>query len=145
MAGLATQLGLQFENNGVQGVISDPYLHGTIRDQIADLAAHIPCNYVIEADKVAIWPLNGVRGGAVPIIAPDTGMVGYPLRTQNGFSVTTLFNASINFGGAIQVESAITQANGQWAVFSLTHDLEAEVPGGKWFTTIDCNLFGGVS
>lgn len=142
MAGLAEQIGVQFENNGVTGVISDPYLSGTLRDQVADLAAHIPCNYVIEPNVLAVWPKDGVRGGTAALISPETGMVGYPLRTQNGVSVQTLFNPSISFGSAILVQSDITQANGYWAIFSLVHDLEAETPGGKWFTTIDCNLFG---
>lgn len=142
MSGIAGQLGLQFENGGVAGVIADPYLHGCLADQARDLAQAAHCNFVIDHDVLAIWPLDGVRKGAIPVISPDTGMVGYPLRTQTGFSVQSLFNPSINFGGAIQVESDITQANGAWAVYSLTHDLEAETPGGKWFTLIDCNLFG---
>lgn len=145
MAGLATQLGLRFENSGVTGVIADPYLHGCLRDQVRDLAAAVPCNWTIESDTLAIWPIDGARGGLVPIIAPDTGMVGYPLRTQDGFSVQTLFNPSIAFGGAILVQSDIVQANGKWTVFSLSHDIESEVPGGKWFTNVDCHLFGKVA
>lgn len=145
MSGLASQLGLRFENTGVSGVVADPYLHGCIRDQVRDLAAAVPCNWTIEADTLAIWPLDGARGGLVPLIAPDTGMVGYPLRTQDGFSVQTLFNPSIAYGGAIQVESDIAQANGKWTVFSLSHDIDAEVPGGKWFTNVDCHLFGKVA
>jgi len=142
MAGLAEQLGLRFENSGVGGVVNDPYLAGTLRDQVRDLAAHIPCNWAIEDDTLAIWPTGGARQGEVPLIAPDTGMVGYPLRTQDGFSVQTMFNPSVAYGGPIRVESDITQANGYWTVYSLTHDLEAETPGGKWFTTVDCHLFG---
>ena len=142
MQGIATQSGLEFENNGVEGVTSNPYLHGTARDQIRDLAASAPCNYTIDGTKLIIWPLGGSRGGQIPIVAPETGMVGYPLRTQDGFSVTSLFNPSISFGGAIQVQSDITQAVGNWTVFNLVHDLEAETPGGKWFTNVDCHFFG---
>ena len=40
--------------------------------------------------------------------------------------------------------SAVRAANGTWNVFNITHDLESETPGGKWFTTIDCSLFGQV-
>jgi len=142
MAGLAEQLQYNFENSGVQGVIADPYLHGCLRDQVRDLAGAIPCNWTLENRTLAIWPTGGARGGQVPLIAPDTGMIGYPLRTQDGFSVQTLFNPAIAFGGAVLVESDIKQANGKWTVFSVTHDLDAETPGGKWFTTVDCHLFG---
>lgn len=142
MSGIATQMGLQFENSGVQGVISNPYLYGDLRTQATDLAAHIPCNLAIEPDKLAIWPQNGSRGNTAVRIAPDTGMIGYPIHTQTGFTVQTLFNSSIDYGTTIMVESAIAQANGSWTVYSVIHDLEAEVPGGKWFTTIDCHLFG---
>lgn len=142
MSSLAAQLGLQFVNSGVEGVIADPYLHGSLRNQIEDLASCIPCNWTIDETGLHIWTLDGVRDGEIPLIAPDTGMIGYPQRTQQGFTVQSLFLPAVVFGGAIQVESDITQANGKWAIFSLIHDLEAETPGGKWMTTLECNLFG---
>lgn len=142
MSSLATQLGLSFENSGVQGVISDPYLHGCLNDQVRDLAAHIPCNWVIDGSTLAIWPLDGARAGEDILVAPDTGMIGYPLRTQNGVSVQTLFNPSIDIGKTIRIESAITPANGRWTLYDLAHNLEAETPGGRWMTTANCNLIG---
>lgn len=141
--GFATQLGLRFENSGVSGVIANPYFHGELREQIRQLAETAHCAWTIDSNTLAVWVRDGSRSGdQIPIIAADTGMVGSPVRTQDGFTVKSLFNPSIQYGSSILVESLVTQANGIWAVFSLVHDLESEVPGGKWFTTIDCNLLG---
>jgi hypothetical protein len=70
-------------------------------------------------------------------------MVGYPTHTQAGISVTVLFNRSIVFGGRVRLESELVPAIGDtWTPYMVTHDLEAEMPGGKWFTSFECNLLG---
>jgi len=36
-----------------------------------------------------IWPKGGSRGGSIPLVSRDTGMIGYPSYTQNGIVVST--------------------------------------------------------
>lgn len=139
---IARQAGFSFENSGVSVQIADPYLSGTYLAQLQDIARAGNFNCVIDKTTVAIWPANGNRQGKVPIISPETGLIGYPLRTQNGIEVMTLFNPTIIFGAQFQVKSSITPANGSWTVNNVTHDIESETPGGKWFTTIGGNILG---
>lgn len=149
LAGLCQQLGLTLENNGVSSIVSNPYLHGSAADQIRDICGHsIPrINYILEnvgsaGGKLAIWPADGIRAGAVPLIAPETGMVGYPAFTENGIVIRTTYDPTVIFGAKIEVRSDIKPACGFWQPFSVAHDLEAETPGGAWFTTLQCNTFG---
>jgi hypothetical protein len=137
MSSLAAQMGIAFENNGVDTVLANPYFPGTLRAQVRACAAAAGIEQVIDNDTLIIWPSGGHRGGSVPLISADTGMVGYPAFTSNGISFVTVFNPSINFGALVEVKSLLPQANGRWRVFNLVHDLEAETPGGAWFTSLE--------
>ncbi|HEX7687343.1 MAG TPA: hypothetical protein VF453_06540 [Burkholderiaceae bacterium] len=124
-----------FENNGVSVILSTPYYPGTLREQALAVVQHAGIEWNgIENGVLAIWPRGGSRGGLVPRIAKDTGMVGYPTYTSTGLIVTTTFNPVVRHGGQIDVESSLTPACGRWVVAMLTHDIEAEVPSGKWLT-----------
>jgi hypothetical protein len=138
MQSLATQMGLSFENSGVDVKLSFPYFYGSARNQAFFVAYHAGINWIIDNRTLAIWPAGGARGGQVPEVSPATGMVGYPAFVDQGIQVTTLFNPSIGYGSKVHVKSSILPPTGNWAVYSLDHDLEANMPGGKWFTT-----FGG--
>ncbi len=134
MASLATQMGLQFENNGVSVKLWTPYFPGTAVEQVRRAADAANINWIIDDTTLAIWPKGGSRGGAIPVISAETGMVGYPAYNGVGISVTTEFNPTIYFGNTVNVKSDILNANGNWFVYSLKHNLESEVPGGEWFT-----------
>lgn len=132
----------QLENTGVSVQIANPYLVGTLVDQLRTVARAANINCIVDDHVVAIWPAGAARGGAVPLISPSTGLVGYPLTTQNGIQLTTLFNPGLAFGLEIDVQSALTPANGGWSIASVTHEIESETPGGKWFTRVECGLLG---
>lgn len=137
MSGLATQMGLAFENNGVTAQLANPYFPGALYAQAQACAEAAGIDMVVELGVMAIMPRGRPRGGQVPLITPQTGMIGYPAFTGNGIAIQTLFNPSITFQGLIKVESELTPANGQWRVYSLMHDLAAETPGGPWFTFLE--------
>lgn len=144
LAGIAAQMQptRTLENSGVAAQISDPYLPGTLRDQALSVARAAGINMLIDDTVLAIWPQGSTRGGLVPLIAPETGLVGYPRFTQNGIQLTTLYNPSLAFGQRVEVRSALTPANGQWVVASVAHNLSAQEPGGPWFSQIECGLIG---
>lgn len=148
---IAETANMAFQNDGVSAQADNPYYPNTGLEQLYSLAEHYNFNAIVESQggdananssKIVIWPKDKPRPGSVPVISPATGMVGYPMRTQNGVEVTTLFNPAIVFGGDILIESDLTPANGRWTVFRIAHDLECQMPNGKWFTTMECNLFG---
>jgi hypothetical protein len=139
MSGFATQLGLKFENSGVQGSIENAYFSGSVKSQAQACvdAAGIAWNHG-EGGILAIWPKNGARNGQVPLVSPQTGMKGYPTYTAYGIVVETVYNPSIGFGGKIQVQSSLQQACGEWAVYGLSHHLQSEMPDGAWFSQVLC-------
>lgn len=159
MSGLANLLDCKFENNGVQVQLSNPYFPGTALAQAHELARAANINLYLDlaGGTLAIWPLNGTRGGQIPLINPASGMIGYPTFQSNGMSFKTLFNPNIRLGGQIQMQSSVgnaaTAANnpnvpagtqtggpsGLWLVQPpLVHSLSAQLPGGPWFTDVHC-------
>lgn len=154
MQGLARQMNLGFENNGVDVQLSSPYYSGSPRQQADQCARDAGIKWaVINGNMLAIWPNGKYRSTPnVPTISPATGLISSPAFTQQGVIIRTLFNPNISFGGLIRLESAVLQGvidaqtqknqqfkapqNSQWAVNKLDHILEAETPGGQWMSIV---------
>jgi hypothetical protein len=142
VSGIAQQTGYGFENSGVNVQIADPYLSGTALEQLQKIARAGDFNCIIDDITIAIWPKGSTRKAEELLVSPATGMVGYPMRTENGIEIETLFNPSVVFGAGVTVESSLTPAKGRWTIFRVAHDIEAETPEGKWFTTLECSILG---
>jgi hypothetical protein len=142
MSGLAVQAGHNFENNGVNQQLFDPYFPGSAGEQIKRVAEKANIDHVIDpvTNTLAIWPLGSHRGDSIPLISPDTGMIGYPTFGEGGagIEVTTVFNPAIRYGSLIQVQSSLPQASQKWGVIQLVHELESMVPGGAWRSKFIC-------
>lgn len=135
MSGLAALMDLKFENNGVSGIIlQSPYFAGPPKLQAQECADQANINWAPDDGVLAIWPMGGSRGGAVPVIGPGKGMVGFPSYNGSGISLKSVYNQNLKFAGKIQVESSIVAAQGVWYVWQLAHDLSSETPGGPWFS-----------
>lgn len=136
--GLATYMGLNFVNYGVQITLSHPYFWGTAKAQLDDVCHAANILYVIDDQTVCIWPKDGVRGGQIPNISPTSGLVGYPKYTSQGVTLRTLYRPGLIMGGFLNLDTSITRAKGLWRVRTLVHNLESEMPGGAWFSDMDC-------
>lgn len=147
MSDIATQMGLNFENSGVEAVLSNPYLHGTLLQQAHTLARAANINMLVDGDPptgtLAIWPRTGSRNGQAVTIGPTSGLLGYPRYTDGGISIDCLFNPNVQIGRKFTLETSIENAKGDWVIRAVTHALECQLPGGKWFTNI--SAYRGVS
>lgn len=128
--------GWQFENNGVDAILDNPYLPGSAFRQAVAVMKQTRCLMHIHNDTLAIWKPGGSRQGSVPLISPQTGMIGYPRYRQVAVEVSTQYDPNVQFGGRIKIQSDLTPACGEWSVVYVEHDLEAEVINGKWETLI---------
>lgn len=136
MSSLAAQMQLKFENSGVTGKLPISYFYGSARDQAHKVAEAANIEMILDDQIMAIWPKGGSRGGLIPLISKETGMIGYPAYTSKGIMVKTVYNPSVGFGQKIKVQSTLDPANGEWVVYGLDHNLESNAPRGAWDTTI---------
>jgi hypothetical protein len=133
---MATSAGYGFENNGVSVMIDTPYYPGTIIEQMEQCARTGHFNLTHDMNTVAIWPIDGTRGGQVPKLIASA-RVGYPNYTGAGVAFKTLYNPQIIFGGTVEIDTIVAPAKGKWVVNVLNHTLESETPGGAWFTEME--------
>lgn len=131
------EMGLAFENNGVDAKLSSPYLSGTALTKVRAVCNAAGVQWAIDRDKLVVWTEKTARQGDAPIISPDTGMVGYPSLSSKGMTVKMLFNPNIQIGADIQVQSSVPMACGKWRVYNVAHNLSCQLQDGAWFTTAD--------
>ena len=132
------------ENNGVTGVLENPYYPGTAIDQIRAAARALRCEAILDTDRqlLVIWPYGKSRGEQELLVSAETGLIGYPQFTQSGIAFTMLYNPALGFGQKIRMKSVLEAANGSWVVRALQHNLSCETPGGPWFTRVETQLIG---
>ena len=145
MSDFAARMGLGFEGpNGVSVILPTPHYHGSLRDQAQSCADAAKIAWTIEEEKLVIWDRKVGRGGAIPLISPETGLVGYPSYSSGqfeGLAVTSIFNSLLRIGKKARIESALKVANGTWGIYNLMHSIESETPNGKWFTQFNGSPF----
>jgi hypothetical protein len=167
MSGIATLMGLPFQNSGVNVKLSNVYLAGTALDQAQALARAANIEMAIDTTSnppvLAIWPKTGTRGGQIPLIGPGSGLVRYPTYRDLSMNFRCIFNPNIVIGGQIQMQSTsggqappsndtatmqqllLAGANGYWYVQApLTYDLSSQVPDGPWFCDVVCARVAGL-
>ena len=138
MQSLATKAQLNFINHDVNVVLSSPYLPGSALDQIRDCANAAGIDYIIENGTLSIWPRGGFRDGEIPVVSPQSGMIGYPTFSSQGVLIQTEFLPTARVGGKITVEnSEIIMANGTWVIFQASHEISSELPDGPWFSSLE--------
>lgn len=144
LSGIAAQMTppLRLENDGVNVMLRNGVYNGPLLRQVEDIcrAAHI--NFIVDEvnQALAIWPKGQARSGLIQKINKDTGMQGYPIHTQAGITINMNFNPTLAYGTLVEVESILTANNGQWAIFTIGHEISSETVDGPWMTTVDCQI-----
>lgn len=136
---IASKLGYVLENNGVNVNLSNPYFGGTLVDQLRAVASQAGIDVYTEGNVIAICPKGAPRQQQSFTLSPTSGLVGYPkLDYQRGYVfVRALYNSAFRFGGPITVQgSDVPLANGNWVIGTITHELDAVMPNGRWFSSM---------
>jgi hypothetical protein len=137
--GLATQMKVKFENNGVNVKLQNAYYAGTAFEQAQQIVQHAGIEWNgAQNGTLAIWNPGQGRGSTSILISKDTGLVRYPTATSNGIALSVLWNPSIGLGTKIKVKTslALNSGTGEFTVYGLDHHLDEDVPNGRWFSDI---------
>jgi hypothetical protein len=146
--------GLKFTNNGVTTKLSNHAVGGTAITQIRDICFAAGIGWSLQGGTLSIWPKLGNKDDMIIAIDANTGLVGYPMYSAQGVDVVSLFNPAIQVGRRMKVTSSIPNLNpqatlrfvghapnmekpsgdGTYHIFTVTHDLSSQTPGGPWFT-----------
>lgn len=83
---------------------------GMAKDELRAFANDRGCTWSIQDGQITLIQKTGYLGGRVPVISPQTGLIGVPEQTQNGISIHTLLNPRLKIGQLIQLQSTVNQA-----------------------------------
>jgi hypothetical protein len=126
-----------FNNHGVSVKISNPSFNGTALDWIRELAAAAHINHRFDHPGLTIWPEDAHTTEDVIPLSPQTGLVGYPALNSQYIALKSIFIPNAHLGQRVAVSgSEIVGINGTWTIFTVTHNLESQTPGGQWFTEL---------
>ena len=135
---------LTLHNSGVNVQLHDVALPGDAMQQLRKLARMADFQWSTdEMGVLAIWPRGKPRDTLGLDINQDTGLVGFPSYNDKGIAFSTIFNPSLRVNGPVNIYSASSPANGVWYPFNVTHDLESEMPDGRWFSHVEAQRFTG--
>ncbi len=88
--------------------------------------ALLPFNYFWTIQGGVIYSLNDTvpPPGNVPLLSPETGLIGSPTRTKQGFNAASVLNSAIIVGRGIQVKSQFLTMLGRSAVVEHKYDTD---------------------
>lgn len=131
---LCQQMGMRFENNGVNAKVSNPYLPQTTLEQVRALCTATNTSLYMDLNTIAITPQGKAREVQIPVISPQSGLIGYPTPLmQGGVTFSCLYDPLLKFGGLVEIQNSLIEAaNGRWLIQGLSISLESGVPNGKW-------------
>lgn len=138
---LAAAMGLNFTDGGTTGVLTNPYLGGTLYDQMRQACASTNTDFYVQGETLLICdsqrPNTKVVQPAV-ILNEGSGLIGYPVYDRAGLDVAAVFDPAFLCGTPIKIESIVPSATGEWFPYALSHDLESRSPKGNWLTRMKC-------
>lgn len=82
---------------------------GMAKDELRTFANDQGCTWSIQDGQLTLIQKTGFVGGRVPVISPQTGLIGVPEQTQNGIAIKTLLNPRLKIGQLIQLQSTVNQ------------------------------------
>lgn len=141
----AKEAGLTFRNHGVTASVQNCTINGDPISKMGWVAQAVGADLVFDDSEVVLIPADGTRGetSSVTAISPETGEVGYPSFDNMGIRLRTFFRPDLQIGGTCQVQSRLPRASGIWKIYSVEHDLSANLPsGGAWFTSVSATWLG---
>ena len=129
----AKAMGYAFRNDGVSSQVVNAVFNGSPMEQARAAARQVGAEMWVDDNTLILSPSGGGKRGNAVKLSKDTGMLGYPVITNEGVEVKALYNPAFKLGGLIQVESIVPKASGTWRIIKLSHELHAFCPdGGPW-------------
>ena len=134
----AEQCGLTYRGYGISGSLSNCVINGDPITKARWIADTVGVDLVIDDAELTAVASDSARGEAVTVeaINPQTGQIGYPSFDSMGIQVTCFFRPELRVAGMMRIASSMPRASGVWKIYSVTHDLSVNQPGGgPWRTT----------
>lgn len=143
MGNICKRIGYTFEDNGVSKKLDNVYLCNSDIKKIQWLAENADLDLYIENNHIAVTNKGQPRKIKIPVITPDTGLIGYPTPTMQGIQFQCFYDPLIRFGGLVRIkDSLIDVCNGDWLIYGVRAMLETESDSARWFMDVAAGARG---
>ena len=138
----ANEMGYTFINEGVTASVRNAVLSGSPLEKAQAVARQIGAQLIVDDNRLILMPYDGVRTGTAVLLTPETGMLGYPSFSNEGISLSCLYNPCLELGGLVRVESVVPGATGTWKINKLSHNLLANASSsGPWTSAVEASFY----
>lgn len=140
----AADFAVDYSNTASRYQLTDVRVTGSPMEQIAGLMRYFPdLTWFVNLQRLVVRQANAPFSADPIRIATDTGLMAPPVYSTSGLQFNTLFNPRLRPGVALDVQSLFDFVNRtQWVAAVLSHQIDVNVPGGQWATSVAANSFG---
>ncbi|SEC87266.1 hypothetical protein SAMN02787142_2104 [Burkholderia sp. WP9] len=135
---------LDYSSAAINPLMNDVRLTGSPLEQITQAIGHYPqLRFAFQLQRLVVTAVGQPFTADPILISPRNGMMGGPAFSSSSLQLATIFNPRIRQGVAIEVETEFTYVNQTaWLAAVVVHQLEPNVPGGAFTTSIACSAWG---
>ena len=136
---------LDYSKTAPQHQLTDVRVTGSPMEQIAALMNHYTdLTWFVNLQRLVVRAASAPFTDVPVRIAADNGMNRLPVYSSSGVQLDTLFNPLLRPGVACDIETQQFDFVNRtiWVAAVLSHQIEPNLPGGRWTTSLACNAFG---
>lgn len=135
---------LDYSETAPQYMLTDVRVTGAPLEQIRKIMAQFKdLTWFINLQRLVVRKVNTPFSADAIRIAADTGLQGFPVYSSSGLQFVTVFNPRLRPGVALDVQTPFDFINRTlWVTAVLRHQLDVNVPGGRWDTAVVANSYG---
>ncbi len=109
---------------------------GRWRDTLTQILFPRQFAWTVQDRTIYVGPQSSLNPGTVPLITPQTGLVGSPDRTAKGVNFSAVLDPRIRPGWGVQIQSQFV--TGLYRVVVREHMGDSD--GIKWLTRVQCEV-----
>jgi len=135
---------LDYSDAAPRYMLTDVRVTGAPLEQISKLMSQFKdLTWFINLQRLIVRKVNSPFSADAIRVAADTGLQGFPVYSTSGLQLVTVFNPRLRPGVALDVQTPFDFVNRtQWVTAVLQHQLDVNVPGGRWDSAVASNSYG---
>ena len=132
----------KLDNQGVTGTLTDTSVNGSVMDMIDQVCRYANIDYWMVNNVLVIAPKGSQFEGETPIeLTPENGLAGWPVLTESGCNAVALYSPDFAAMRTVNLSCPdLFDGKQMFYITGLTHELDSEVPGGRWHTRLTLGL-----
>lgn len=126
-------------NNTVNNVTSHTLQNGTsftgqVQSILDNLLRRQGLIWSIQDNEIQIYPETGNDNSESVLLTPQTGLIGSPIKTKDGYEITSLIMGSrLRVGRKVNIQSK--KLNGVYVPFKIKY--KGDTDGNDWYVTME--------